>query len=40
MIGYSVKPDAALVIDVGQATDIPVTNKTRFGDTKLGKGRS
>jgi endoglucanase len=38
MIGYSVKPDAALVIDVGQATDIPVTNKKRFGDTKLGKG--
>jgi len=38
MIGYSVKPDAALVVDVGQATDIPVTNKKRFGDTKLGKG--
>jgi putative aminopeptidase FrvX len=38
MIGYSVKPDAALVIDVGQATDIPVTNKKRFGDTRLGKG--
>jgi putative aminopeptidase FrvX len=38
MIGYSVRPDAALVIDVGQATDIPVTNKKRFGDTRLGKG--
>ena len=38
MIGYSVKPDAALVIDVGQATDIPITNKKRFGDTRLGKG--
>jgi len=38
MIGYSVQPDAALVIDVGQATDIPVTNKKRFGDTRLGKG--
>jgi endoglucanase len=38
MIGYSVKPDAALVIDVGQATDIPVTNKKRFGDTRLGQG--
>jgi endoglucanase len=38
MIGYSVKPDAALVIDVGQATDIPITNKKRFGDIKLGKG--
>src|SRR5271154_2933684 len=38
MIGYSVQPDAALVIDVAQATDIPVTNKKRFGDTRLGKG--
>ena len=38
MIGYSVRPDAALVIDVGQATDIPITNKKRFGDIKLGKG--
>ena len=38
MIGYSVQPDAALVIDVGQATDIPITNKKRFGDTRLGKG--
>src|SRR5450631_1635990 len=38
MIGYSVKPDAALVVDVGQATDIPVTNKKRFGDVRLGKG--
>jgi putative aminopeptidase FrvX len=38
MIGYSVRPDAALVIDVAQATDIPVTNKKRFGDTRLGQG--
>jgi endoglucanase len=38
MIGYSVQPDAALVIDVGQATDIPITNKKRFGDVRLGKG--
>src|SRR5580658_4815424 len=38
MLGYSVRPDAALVIDVGQATDIPITNKKRFGDTRLGKG--
>jgi putative aminopeptidase FrvX len=38
MIGYSVRPDAALVVDVAQATDIPITNKKRFGDTKLGKG--
>ncbi len=38
MVGYSVKPDAALVIDVGHATDIPIANKKKFGDTKLGKG--
>jgi endoglucanase len=38
MLGYSVRPDAALVIDVSQATDIPITNKKRFGETKLGKG--
>ncbi len=38
MLGYSVRPDAALVIDVGQATDIPVTNKKRFGDIRLGRG--
>jgi endoglucanase len=38
MLGYSIKPDAALVIDVGQATDIPITSKKRFGDTRLGKG--
>src|ERR1700677_2622126 len=38
MLGYSVRPDAALVIDVGQATDIPITNKKRFGDIRLGKG--
>ncbi|MCE0482921.1 MAG: M20/M25/M40 family metallo-hydrolase [Methylacidiphilales bacterium] len=38
MIGYSVRPDAALVVDVGQATDIPVANRKRFGDTRLGQG--
>ncbi len=38
MVGYSVHPDAALVADVGQATDIPVVNKNRFGNVKLGKG--
>jgi putative aminopeptidase FrvX len=38
MVGYSVHPDVALVADVGQATDIPVVNKKRFGDTKLGGG--
>lgn len=38
MVGYSVHPDVALVADVGQATDIPVVNKNRFGEVKLGKG--
>ncbi len=38
MVGYSVHPDVALVMDVGQATDIPIVNKNRFGDVKLGKG--
>lgn len=38
MVGYSIHPDAALVADVGQATDIPIVNKNRFGDVKLGKG--
>jgi endoglucanase len=38
MIGYSAQPDLALVIDVGQATDIPIANKKRFGDVALGRG--
>lgn len=38
MAGYRVHPDAALVADVGQATDIPLVNRKRFGDVKLGKG--
>lgn len=38
MVGYSVHPDVALVVDVAQATDIPVTNKKRFCDVALGKG--
>lgn len=38
MTGYSVKPDAALVIDVGHATDIPLCVKTKHGDVRLGKG--
>jgi putative aminopeptidase FrvX len=38
MLGYSVQTDVALVVDVGQATDIPITNKKRFGDSRLGKG--
>ena len=38
MAGYRVNPDVALVADVGQATDIPIVNKKRFGDVKLGGG--
>jgi putative aminopeptidase FrvX len=38
MLGYSVRPDAALVIDVAQATDLPITSKKKFGDIKLGAG--
>lgn len=38
MVGYREHPEVALVADVGQATDIPIVNKNRFGDVKLGKG--
>ncbi|MDK3158033.1 M42 family metallopeptidase [Kamptonema cortianum] len=38
MVGYSVSPDAALVIDVGHATDIPPCTKTKHGDIRLGQG--
>ena len=38
MIGYSLQPDAALVVDVGHSTDMPLANAKRFGDVKLGKG--
>lgn len=38
MVGYSVKPDVALIVDVTHATDIPIANKKRFGDVKLGLG--
>jgi len=38
MVGYSLQPDAAVIVDVCQATDIPVTNKKRFGEMKLGAG--
>ncbi|MES2309368.1 MAG: M20/M25/M40 family metallo-hydrolase [Verrucomicrobiota bacterium] len=38
MVGYSVKPDAAIVVDVGHATDIPLVKHKQFGDIKLGKG--
>ncbi|HEY8965415.1 MAG TPA: M20/M25/M40 family metallo-hydrolase [Candidatus Methylacidiphilales bacterium] len=38
MVGYSLRPDAAVVVDVGHATDMPLANAKRFGDIKLGKG--
>jgi putative aminopeptidase FrvX len=38
MAGYRVRPDAALVVDVAHATDIPICSKTKHGDVKLGGG--
>lgn len=38
MIGYSIHPDIAIVVDVGHATDIPIADKKKFGDIRLGKG--
>jgi endoglucanase len=38
MVGYSAQPDLALVVDVGQATDIPIANPKRFGEVALGQG--
>lgn len=37
-IAYSLKPDAALVVDVTHATDYPTVNQCQHGDVKLGKG--
>ncbi len=37
-IAYSLKPDAALVVDVTHATDYPTVSKTQHGDIKIGKG--
>ncbi len=37
-IAYSLKPDAALVVDVTHATDYPTVNKPQHGDVKIGKG--
>ncbi len=38
MSGYRIRPDAALVVDVTHATDIPICSKTKHGDVKLGGG--
>ncbi len=38
MAAYRVRPDAALVVDVTHATDIPICSKPKHGDVKLGGG--
>jgi putative aminopeptidase FrvX len=38
MVGYSLKPDAALVFDVGHATDTPVCDYKKHGEVHLGQG--
>jgi endoglucanase len=38
MVGYSVHPDVAAVVDVTHATDIPLCSKNKHGDVRLGKG--
>ena len=38
MAGYRVRPDAALVVDVTHAADIPICSKPKHGDVKLGGG--
>jgi endoglucanase len=37
-IAYSLKPDAALVVDVTHATDVPTINKPMHGDVRIGAG--
>jgi putative aminopeptidase FrvX len=37
-IAYSLKPDAALVVDVTHATDYPTVSKAQHGDVRIGKG--
>ena len=38
MVGYSVHPDVALVVDVTHATDIPNCSKPKHGEVTMGKG--
>jgi len=38
MLGYQVKPDASIVVDVGHATDVPLCDPKRVGEVKLGGG--
>ncbi len=37
-IAYSLKPDAALVVDVTHATDYPTVSQAQHGDIKVGQG--
>jgi endoglucanase len=39
-IAYTLKPDAALVVDVTHATDYPTVSKLQHGDIQLGAGPS
>jgi putative aminopeptidase FrvX len=38
--GYALEPDAAIVIDVTNASDYPTTSKNQVGDVRLGRGPS
>lgn len=38
MVGHSLKPDAAIIFDVGHATDTPVCDYKKHGEIHLGKG--
>lgn len=38
MAGYNVHPDAALVVDVTHATDIPNCSRQKHGEVAMGKG--
>jgi putative aminopeptidase FrvX len=35
---FSIKPDVAIAVDVGNATDTPVVSKERYGEIRLGRG--
>jgi putative aminopeptidase FrvX len=37
-IGYTLKPDVGLVVDVTHATDYPTVSKAQHGNVKIGKG--
>ena len=37
-IAYTLKPDAALVVDVTHATDYPTVSQAQHGDIKIGRG--